>query len=59
MDLSSLTDRQLVRLWRVARIKLCERWGVTSFDWPTLGVVHPTWYRTLRMIHAEGNRREL
>ena len=59
MHLSELTDRQIVRLWRVARIKLCNLWGVSSFDWPTLRLVYPEWFRTLSEIHTEGRSRGL
>ncbi len=59
MKLSDLSDKQIIRLWRLAHQKLYTLSGIGQWDWPTLRVCYPGWHNTLKAIQQEGTNRRI
>lgn len=57
MKLSQLTNGQLERLYRVVYYRMIR--AQPGRDWSTLYYYSPKWYRTLKAILEEGNRRQI
>lgn len=55
--LDKQTDQQLVNSFWAIFSDCCKRYGVTSFDMPTLGVIFPVEKAKLDAIKAEGRER--
>lgn len=45
-----MTDTQRIRLYRQAYRRMSRDLDCSSWDWPTLRIVSPTWYETLRQL---------
>lgn len=57
MKLSQLTNGQLERLYRVVYYRMIR--AQPGRDWSTLYYYSPKWYRTLKAILEESNRRQM
>lgn len=55
--LSEQTDKQLVNSFWAIFNDCCDRYGVSSFDWPTLGMIFPVERARLSEIKEEGRKR--
>lgn len=56
-DLRNFTSVQIVRLYNKAWSRIDAISGDLSWDWPTLSVVHPGYYRMLQSCRWEMLRR--
>jgi hypothetical protein len=56
MSLRDLTDEQLERVYRRLYDRLAES-GPFGWDWPTLRVVNPGLYKSLKEVYQELRQR--